>query len=194
MIALTREHSLTNELAAAGHPLPPEFPTHVPTRSLGAGALACDYASVPARDGEWFLIASASVHRVLSDDAIAEALELSRPSAPDPDGLEISVCDLFDRLRLAIDDVSLAFAIVGAQQSDIDAAGELGPLDQSIVVEAVGRLLGREASGTAPLEHPPMLQSVAGHIPQTINQQIEVRLVREGRATLFDVVDLHRPG
>lgn len=113
VVALTRDHSLGNELAAEGLAAPPAL-VWAPTRSLGGGKFYCDHASVPARDGEWFLIASASLHRALPDDAIARALELSRPSAPDPEGLETRCFALLDRLRSATDDVSAAFAIVGA--------------------------------------------------------------------------------
>lgn len=108
VVALTGDHSLGREAAAQGLAAPPEL-AWAPTRSLGLGAGHGEHLSVPARDGEWFLIASGSVHRALPDEAIAAALEL----APDLEGPEARVLALLDRLRGASDHGSVALALVG---------------------------------------------------------------------------------
>lgn len=80
----------------------------VVTRALGHGAPEHDVAEILVKPGEWFLIASPTVHAALSDDVIAELLSARGRS------LEQLREDLLGELAAAIVyERSVAFVIAG---------------------------------------------------------------------------------
>jgi serine/threonine protein phosphatase PrpC len=120
LVPVTAEHSLARALAEEGHEVPAAMAEYagVPTRSLGLGRPGHEHHVVPVRPGDWFLIASQAVHRLLTDEVIVEVL--GADGAPD-----MHAHALLERLVAASLGDSVGFVVVGvvAGTRRVEASG-----------------------------------------------------------------------